>query len=85
MKLANKMVKNFCEMLTMKDKVNFPQLGEMSNGGFHVSIGGGDKPGQFADEMIISGAASFSLPLSCPTLFDFFTKEDMRPKVSVII
>lgn len=75
MKLATRMVKNFCEMLTMKDKVNFPQLGEMSNSGVQVSIG------QFADAMNVSGAASFWLPLSCPTLFDFFIKKDMRPKV----
>lgn len=82
MKLSNKMVKNFCEMLTMLDAVDSPQLGEMNNIGVKVSIRDAHKElGAPEDWMIISGAASFRLPLSCPALFAFFTMEEIRPKV----
>ncbi|KAF2325701.1 hypothetical protein GH714_033345 [Hevea brasiliensis] len=38
MKLAHRMVKNFCSMLSMSGKLDFPQLSEVKNSGVRVSV-----------------------------------------------
>ncbi|KAH6784556.1 hypothetical protein C2S52_009515 [Perilla frutescens var. hirtella] len=83
MKLSQKMVKNFCRVLNMSDRLDFPHLSELYNSGVRVSLRKGDGVGQ-PEGLIVSSATSLWLPFSIPHLFDFFTDEKKRAQWDIL-
>lgn len=81
LKLARRMVKNFCAMLSMSGKLDFPQLSEVNNSGVRVSVRKSIEPGQ-PSGMIVSAATSLWLPLPSENVFNFFKDEKMRVQVT---
>ena len=81
MKLSQRMVKNFCEMLSVAGKLDFPQSSEVNNSGVRVSVRKSTEPGQ-PHGMIVSIATSLWLPLPSQTVFSFFRDERNRVQVS---
>ncbi|KAK6125911.1 hypothetical protein DH2020_040348 [Rehmannia glutinosa] len=77
MRLSHKMVKNFCEVLSMSDKLDFPHLSELNNSGVRVSLRKSNGPGQ-PDGLIVNAATSLWLPFSIESLFKFFRDEKKR-------
>lgn len=82
MKLAHRMVKNFCSMLSMSGKLDFPQLSEVNNSGVRVSVRKSLEPGQ-PSGMVVSAATSLWLPLPSPNVFNFLKDEKMRVQVII--
>lgn len=82
MKLSHRMVKIFCEVLSMSDKIDFPQLSDQ-NSGVRVSLRRSNGPGQ-PDGFIVSAATSLWLPLSKENLFNFFKDEKKRVEWDVL-
>ena len=80
MKLSHRMVKNFCGMLSMTGKLDFPQLSEVNNSGVRVSVRKSSEPGQPCG-MIVSAATSLWLPLPPHHVFSFFREEKTRVQV----
>ncbi|KAF3965987.1 hypothetical protein CMV_009874 [Castanea mollissima] len=80
MKLSHRMVKNFCGMLSMTGKLDFPQLNEVNNSGVRVSVRKSSEPGQPCG-MIVSAATSLWLPLPSHHVFSFFREEKTRVQV----
>ena len=74
------MVKNFCGMLSMTGKLDFPQLSEVNNSGVRVSVRKSNEPGQPCG-MIVSAATSLWLPLPPHRVFSFFREEKTRVQV----
>ncbi|KAJ4706850.1 Homeobox-leucine zipper protein [Melia azedarach] len=83
LKLARRMVKNFCAMLSMSGKLDFPQLSEVNNSGVRVSVRKSIEPGQ-PSGMIVSAATSLWLPLPSENVFNFFKDEKMRVQWDVL-
>lgn len=81
MKLSHRMVKNFCGMLSMAGKLDFPQLSEVHNSGVRVSVRKNTEPGQ-PNGMVVSVATSLWLPLPSQNVFNFFRDEETRLQVS---
>lgn len=81
MKLSHRMVKNFCGILSMSGKLDFPQLSELYNSGIRVSVQNSREPGQ-PGGMIVSAATSLWLPLPPQNVFDFIREEKMRVQVN---
>lgn len=81
MKLSERMVKLFCAMLSMREKVDIPNLSDMYNDGVRVSVHKNTSPGQ-PQGKIVGAAASFWLPIACQTLYNFFRDEENRPQVN---
>lgn len=80
MKLSHRMVKNFCGMLSMTGKLDFPQLNEVNNSGVRVSVRKSSEPGQPCG-MIVSAATSLWLPVPPHHVFSFFREEKTRVQV----
>lgn len=80
MKLSHRMVKNFCGILSMSGKLDFPQLSEVNNSGVRVSVRSSTEPGQPCG-MIVSAATSLWLPLPPQNVFNFFRDERTRVQV----
>ncbi|KAL3630382.1 hypothetical protein CASFOL_023366 [Castilleja foliolosa] len=83
MKFSHRMVKNFCEALSMSDKLDFPHLPEFENSGVRVSFRKSNEPGQL-DGFIVSAATSIWLPLSKENLFEFLKDEKNRAQWDVL-
>ncbi|GAV58428.1 LOW QUALITY PROTEIN: Homeobox domain-containing protein/START domain-containing protein, partial [Cephalotus follicularis] len=83
MALSHKMVKNFCSMLSMSGKLDFPQLSEVNNSGIRVSVRRAALPGQ-PHGMIVSAASSLWLPLSPHNVFNFFRDEKNRVQWDIL-
>lgn len=81
MELSHKMVKNFCAILGMSGKLDFPQLSEVNNSGVRVSIRESRELGQ-PSGLIVSVATSLWLPLLQHHIFDFFKNEKARVQVN---
>lgn len=79
MKLSHRMVKIFCEILSMSDKLDFPQLSDQ-NSGVRVSLRRSNGAGQ-PEGFIVSAATSLWLPLPKENLFNFFVDEKKRVEV----
>lgn len=79
MKLSHRMVKSFCEVLSMSDKLDFPHLSDQ-NSGVRVSLRRSNGAGQ-PEGFIVSAATSLWLPLSKEDLFNFFKDEKKRAEV----
>lgn len=75
-KLSTQMVKSFWATLSMPKQVDIPdQLSEMHNDvGVRVSVRKNTEPRQ-PEGIIVCAAASFGLPVSSKTLFNFFKDE----------
>ncbi|KAK4430476.1 Homeobox-leucine zipper protein ROC8 [Sesamum alatum] len=83
MKLSHRMMKNFCEALSMSDKLDFPHLSEFKNSGVRVSLRKSNGLGQ-PDGFIVSAATSLWLPISNENLFNFFKDEKRRVQWDVL-
>lgn len=83
MKLCHRMEKSFCEVLSMSDKLDFPQLSDQSSG-VRVSLRRSNGAGQ-PEGFIVSAATSLWLPLSKENLFNFFKDENKRAEVYYIL
>lgn len=77
MKLGERMVKNFNEMLTMSGKVDFPQ---QSKNGVRVSIRMNNEAGQ-PPGIVVSASSSLSIPLTPLQVFVFLQNLDTRQQV----
>ncbi|KAL3527400.1 hypothetical protein ACH5RR_012056 [Cinchona calisaya] len=82
-KLSQKMVKTFCEVLSMPEKLDLPQLSELNNKGFKVSLHKSDVSSQ-PNAMIVCVATSIRLPTSFENLFDFIKDENARAQWDVL-
>ncbi|KAK4411929.1 Homeobox-leucine zipper protein HDG11 [Sesamum angolense] len=74
---------NFCEALSMSDKLDFPHLSEFKNSGVRVSLRKSNGLGQ-PDGFIVSAATSLWLPISNENLFNFFKDEKKRVQWDVL-
>ncbi|KAF2544577.1 hypothetical protein F2Q68_00033262 [Brassica cretica] len=77
MKLGERMVKNFNEMLTMSGKVDFPQ---QSKCGVRISIRMNHDSGQ-PSGLVVSAASSFSVPITPLQVFDSLLNNETRHQV----
>ncbi|CAH9069984.1 unnamed protein product [Cuscuta epithymum] len=68
MHLSQRMVKGFCEVLSMSERVNYM----INNGGVRISLRG--QPGG----LVVCAATSLWLPLPTEQLFNFFMDEKLR-------
>lgn len=80
MRLSHRMVKDFCEILSMSDRLDFPHLSELNNSGVRVSLRKSNGAGE-PDGLIVSAATSLWLPFSNENLFNFFRDEKKRAEV----
>lgn len=80
MKLSHRMVKNFCGVLSMSGKLDFPQLSEVNNSGVRISVRISTELGQ-PSGTIVSAATSLWLPLQPESIFNFFRDEKARVQV----
>lgn len=83
MNLAHRMVKDFCRVLNMSGKMDFPHSSEVTNSGVRVSVRKNTVPGQ-PNGMIVSAATSLWLPIPHQTVFDFFKDERRRIQVHML-
>ncbi|XP_038880417.1 homeobox-leucine zipper protein HDG11-like isoform X2 [Benincasa hispida] len=83
MKLSYRMVKNFCGILRMSGKLDFPQLSEVNNSGVRVSVRISSELGQ-PSGTVVSAATSLWLPLPPETIFNFFRDEKARVQWDVL-
>ncbi|XP_030461287.1 homeobox-leucine zipper protein ROC8-like [Syzygium oleosum] len=83
MKLAHRMVKNFCAGLSMSGKLDFPNLSEVNNSGVRVCVRKSEEPGQ-PSGTIVSAATSLWLPLVPQVVFNFFRDENTRVQWDVL-
>ncbi|XP_065868785.1 homeobox-leucine zipper protein ROC8-like isoform X2 [Euphorbia lathyris] len=77
MKLSQRMVRDFCAMLSMSGKLDFPQMSEANNSGVRVSVRRSCESGQPVG-IIVSAATSLWLPLPPLSVFSFFKDEKTR-------
>lgn len=77
MKLGERMVKNFNEMLAMSGKVDFPQ---QSKCGVRISIRMNHDSGQ-PSGLVVSAASSFSVPITPLQVFDSLLNNETRHQV----
>ncbi|XP_022984102.1 homeobox-leucine zipper protein HDG11-like isoform X3 [Cucurbita maxima] len=83
MKLSHRMVKNFCGVLSMSGKLDFPQLSEVNNSGVRISVRISSELGQ-PSGTIVSAATSLWLPLQPESIFNFFKDEKARVQWDVL-
>ncbi|KAK2999925.1 hypothetical protein RJ639_024200 [Escallonia herrerae] len=83
MKLSHRMVSSFCSILSMSEKLDFPNFTEMSNSGVRISVRTSTEPSQ-PHGVIVSAATSLWLPLSCDSVFNFFRDEKTRAQWDVL-
>ncbi|XP_057783989.1 homeobox-leucine zipper protein ROC8-like [Salvia miltiorrhiza] len=83
MKLSERMVRSFCEVLNMSDRLDFPHLSELYNSGVRVSLRKSHGLGQ-PQGLIVSAATSLWLPFRLAHLFNFFTDENKRPQWDIL-
>ncbi|CAE5965958.1 unnamed protein product [Arabidopsis arenosa] len=80
MKLGERIVKNFNEMLTMSGKVDFPQ---QSKNGVRVSIRMNNEAGQ-PPGIVVSASSSLSIPLTPLQVFVFLQNLDTRQQWDIL-
>ncbi|GFS32320.1 hypothetical protein Acr_00g0021990 [Actinidia rufa] len=77
MNLTHRMVKNLCASLTMKRKLDIPQLSELNNSGIRVSMFNSMGQGQ-PQGLIVNATISLWLPHPYQVVFDFLRDEKLR-------
>ncbi|VYS56146.1 unnamed protein product [Arabidopsis thaliana] len=80
MKLGERMVKNFNEMLTMSGKIDFPQ---QSKNGVRVSIRMNIEAGQ-PPGIVVSASSSLAIPLTPLQVFAFLQNLDTRQQWDIL-
>ncbi|KAL3613369.1 hypothetical protein CASFOL_042782 [Castilleja foliolosa] len=83
MMFSHRMVKIFCEALSMSDKLDFPHLSEFENSGVRVSFRKSNEPGQL-NGFVVSAATSIWLPILKENLFEFLKDEKNRAQWDVL-
>lgn len=83
MKLSERMMKRFCSILSMPDKMKFPKLAETNNSGVRFSVSMGTEPIE-PSGMIVTAASSLWLPLPRERVFSFFLDIKMRNQWDVL-
>nr|GMC59737.1 homeobox-leucine zipper protein ROC8-like [Ipomoea batatas] len=85
MQLSQRMVKSFCEILNMGERVDFPQTSEMNNSGVRISLRkSSTETAQSADALVVCAASSLWLPLPFDHLFNFFRDDQLRAQWDVL-
>lgn len=77
--LSQRMVKSFCQVLSMTNKLNFTALSQL-NSGDRVSIRQNEEITQ-PNSFIVTAATSQRLPLPFETIFDFLKDNKTRCQV----
>lgn len=77
MNLCHRMVKNFCEELSLSDRLDFSHSSASNNSGVRISLHRNTVQG-LPNGLILIAATSLWLPLSYEILFDFFKDEKNR-------
>lgn len=77
MKVGERMLKIFNQMLTMSGKVDFPQT---SNCGIRVSVRLNNEDGQ-PPGLVLSAASSFSVPFTPLQVFNILNNTNTRHQV----
>ncbi|XP_057465531.1 homeobox-leucine zipper protein HDG11-like isoform X1 [Actinidia eriantha] len=77
MDLTHRMVKNLCASLTMKRKLDIPQLSELNSSGIRVSMFNSMGQGQ-PQGLIVNATISLWLPHPYQVVFDFLRDEKLR-------
>lgn len=70
MKLALRMFKMFCSTLDMTDNIDLPHINKLNNDKVRISVRKRTNTNK-KNDMIVTAATSFWLPLSPHNLFDF--------------
>ncbi|GLU10612.1 hypothetical protein SLE2022_274040 [Rubroshorea leprosula] len=83
MKLAHRMVKSFCSILSMSGNLDISQLSEVNQSGLRISVRKSTEPGQ-PSGVIVSAASSLWLPLPCESIFNLFKDEKKRVQWDVL-
>lgn len=76
MELSNRMVKDFCEAMSMTKK-EFPNLCETRNGGVRLSVRRNRDKSQ-PDGVIVTASTSLWLPLMHNIVFEFLIDDNRR-------
>lgn len=79
MQLSQRMVKSFCETLSMGERVDFPHMAEMNNSGVRISLRKSNEAGQ-SEGLLVCAASSLWLPLPLEHLFNFCRDDQLRPQ-----
>ncbi|MCD7453702.1 hypothetical protein HAX54_021893 [Datura stramonium] len=82
MQISQRMVKSFCEVLGMPDKLDFPTSSQL-NSGDRVFIRKNEELTQ-PKGFIITASTSLWLPLSFQALFNFFNDGKTRPQWDIL-
>jgi len=80
MNFAHRMLKIFCESITMADGLDFPLSDLANTSGVRVSIRESKMIGQ-PSGMIVAAATSIWLPLHYMKIFEFFSDDKNRAQV----
>ncbi|KAK4369740.1 hypothetical protein RND71_009215 [Anisodus tanguticus] len=83
MQISQRMVKSFCEILSMSDKMEFPTSLEMSKSGVRISMRKNEEISQ-PKGLIVTATTSIWFPLSFETVFNFFRDNNTRPQWDVL-
>ncbi|XP_038698045.1 homeobox-leucine zipper protein HDG11-like [Tripterygium wilfordii] len=83
MMLGHRMVKNFCAILSMTQKLDFPQLSEMNNSGIRVAVRNNTEPGQ-PNGLVVSAATSVWIALQPQSIFNFLRDEKTRAQWDIL-
>lgn len=81
MKLAQRMVNNFCTSISTSSSHRWTTLSGFNEVGVRVSAHKSSDPGQ-PSGVVFSAATTFWLPVSPQNVFSFFKDERTRPQVS---
>jgi len=84
MNFSHRMIKVFCESLTMSGNLDFPHMNMENNSGLRVSIRKNRNHLGQPKGMIVVAATSIWLPLHYMKVFEFFTDDRRRAQVRTI-
>ncbi|GLT74162.1 hypothetical protein SLA2020_459760 [Shorea laevis] len=83
MKLAQRMVNNFCTSISTSNSHRWTTLSGMNEVGVRVTVHKSSDPGQ-PNGVVLSAATTFWLPVSPQNVFNFFKDERTRPQWDVL-
>ena len=82
MKLAQRMVNNFCSSISTSNGHRWTTLSGLNEVGVRVTVHKSTDPGQ-PNGVVLSAATTIWLPISPQNVFNFFKDERTRPQVCV--
>lgn len=80
MKLAQRMVNNFCTSISTSNSHRWTTLSGLNEVGVRVALHKSTDPGQ-PNGVVLNAATTFWLPVSPQNVFNFFKDERTRPQV----